>query len=178
VQATLTVNDVFTNPSARGDYVWAAVFTAQGALGQPPPTPTASETIVRLPAHLTLTKKVIRGTRRRSYVRLAGFLTENLGGVSGARVEIMAGRTARTLKRLVFVTTFTHGRFSLVAPLRRATLFQAHASVPVRTAPLGRCASLSLRLDAVCTSVAIASLNADSRAVRAAPKARPARVRP
>jgi hypothetical protein len=151
----LTLNGVFTNPAARGGYRWTTIFTTASSV-------TSSQTIVRLPARLTLARKLIRGSRHRSFVRLTGTVTENGRGARGIRVAVLAGPRASSLRRLAYATSYVGGRFALVAPLRGKTFFRAQVAAPLREAPLSQCAPLSLHPDAVCTSAAYAPFRAET----------------
>src|SRR5215208_947052 len=172
-RATLTLNNVFTNPAAAGDYRWTTVFTTYSPAGAPP---SSSQTLVRLPPRLTLARKLIRARSGRTFVRLAGSVTADGRGVSGVRVEILAGPRASQFQRLAYSTSYTGGKFSVVAALRGKTYFRARVAAPLRQGPLSQCAVFPLRLDAVCTSLTLAPLGAQSRTITATPAR--GRVRP
>jgi hypothetical protein len=160
--ATLTLNGVFENPPAAGEYRWTTVFTTYSATDTPA---LESQTLVRLPPRLTLAPKVLQphGARGRTFVRLSGRVTENGRPVSGARVEVLAGPSTSALDHLAFTTSFTGGKFAIVAPLRRTTVFKARVSVPLRRGALSLCTSVALEPDAVCSSVALAPFVVQSR---------------
>jgi len=165
-RATITLNGVFTNPSVPGDYRWTSVFgyATIGVLA------TASETLVRLPRRLTVTAKPIRSPAGRSFVRVAGKLAENGHPVAGVRVQILAGARASVFQRLAYATSYVGGTFSVVAPLRQKTFFQARATTGVREGPVAQCRSSELRPDAVCTSLTYAPLSVQSRRIAASPR--------
>jgi hypothetical protein len=161
-RAVLTLNGVFANPPTAGEYRWTAILRT---LSTTPTLPFESQTIVRLPPRLTLTAKPIRphGRRGRTFVRVSGAVTENGFGVSGVRVEVLAGPRAPTLTRLAYATSFARGRFAVVAPLRAKTVFRARISAPLRAGPLSRCETFSIQPDAICSSLTLAPFTAQSR---------------
>lgn len=171
-RATLTLNDVFTNPAESGDYRWTTLFTYAG----PESPPTSTETLVRLPPRLTLARTLIRPRGKRTFVRLSGTLTEHAHPVRGVRVEVLAGGRASALGRLAYTTSYVGGKFSIVTPLRKRTFFRARAAVPFRQGPLSECRPFTLLPEAVCTSLTYAPSRAQSPTVVASPTS--VRVRP
>ncbi len=165
LRASLTVNGVFTNPTAAGEYRWTTILRTQS---QVPSPPAQSQTIVSLPPRLTLGRKLIRphGRHGRTFIRLSGTVTAGARGVSGVRVQVFAGRRAGALTRLTYATSFERGRFEVVAPLRANKVFRATISAPLRAGPLSRCESFALQPDAVCSSLTLAPFTAQSATVR------------
>jgi hypothetical protein len=168
-RATLTLNGIFTNPSRRGEYRWTSIFTTYSLPGR---APNESQTLVRLPPRLTLGRKLIRPDRRRTFVKVSGAVTENGRAVSGVRVEILAGPSASSLDRLAYATSFTGGRFAVVAPLRGKRVFRARTAVPLREGPLAQCLPFPLQPDAICTRVTLAPFSALSPTLTAKPNRR------
>jgi hypothetical protein len=165
LHASLTINGVFTNPTAAGEYRWTTILLTQS---QVPSPPAQSQTIVSLPPKLTLARKLIRpyGSHGRKFVRLSGTVTAGARGVSGLRVQVFAGPRAGALKRLTYATSFERGRFELVAPLKANRVFRATISAPLRAGPLSRCESFALQPHAVCSSLTLAPFTAQSAMVR------------
>jgi hypothetical protein len=130
-----------------------------------------SQTIVGLPPKLSLARKLIRphGRRGRTFIRLSGKVTANGRGVSGVRVEVLAGPRASELRRLTYATSFEHGKYAVVAPLGGNRLFRARISAPLRAGPLSRCDGFKLQPEAICSSLTLAPFTAQSRSVTVAP---------
>ncbi len=168
-RAMLTLNGIFTTPVASGEYRWTSIFTTYSAPGT---APSESQTLVRLPPRLTLARKLIRPGRGRTFVKVSGAVSENRRAVRGVRVEVLAGPNASSLDRLAYATSFTGGRFAVVAPLRTKTVFRARVSVPLREGPLSQCASFALHPDAICTRLTLAPFTAQSPILTARPAKR------
>jgi hypothetical protein len=164
MRATLTLNGVFANPSASGEYRWTTIMRT---ISEPPAPPLESQTIVNLPPRLTLSYKLIRphGRRGRTFVRLSGRITENGRGVSGVRVEVLGGAQVSSLQRLTYATSFEQGKFAVVAPLKRRRVFKARISAPLRAGALARCVTFGLEPDAICSSLTLAPFTAQSPSV-------------
>jgi hypothetical protein len=165
LRATLTLNGLFSNPAAAGEYRWTTIMRT---LAQTPMVPFQSQTIVTLPPRLTIAAMLIRphGRRGRTFIRVSGNVTTGVRGVSGVRVEVLAGRNAAALRRLTYATSFERGRYEVVAPLSGNTLFRARISAPLRAGPLSRCERFKLQPDAVCSSLTLAPFTAQSRTLR------------
>lgn len=165
LHATLTVNGVFANPTAGGEYRWTTILRTHSAVASPP---AQSQTIVSLPPKLTLARKLIRpnGRRGRTFIRLSGTVAANGRGVPGVRVQVFAGRKRGVLTRLTYATSFERGRFEVVAPLKGNKVFRATISAPLRAGPLSRCESFPLQRDAICSSLTLAPFTAQSATVR------------
>ena len=165
LRATLTLNGLFTNPAAAGEYRWTTIMRT---LSPTPTAPVESQTIVALPPRLTIAAKLIRphGARGRTFVRISGAVTTGVRGVSGVRVEVLAGSNAAALRRLTYATSFERGRYEVVAPLKSNAVFRAQVSAPLRAGPLSRCDSFERQPDAVCSSLTLAPFSAQSRTLR------------
>jgi hypothetical protein len=168
-RATLTLNGIFTNPAASGEYRWTSVFTTYSVPGT---SPSESQTLVRLAPRLTLARKLIHAPRQRTFVKVSGALTENGRAVRGVRVEVLAGPSVSALGRLAYATSFTGGKFAVVAPLRAKTVFRARVAAPLREGPLSQCLPFALRPDALCTRLTLAPFSTQSPTLTASPSRR------
>jgi hypothetical protein len=155
IQAQLELNQVFTAPTASGEFVWRAIVTPWAA----PATPNAAATVearatIGLPARIT-----VAASSRRRTLTVTGRVVEGSDGVSNARVVVRVGRKAYTVR------TNASGRYSVRVRFRRAgsTTVRATAAVPVRT---GTCEGPSAA-PAGCVTQTMASFTATSRTVRA-----------
>jgi hypothetical protein len=137
INAKMTLDSgVITNPSSAGTFLWRATITPWNPAS---PAPDAAKTvevqsIVTLPQALSLkaTVKTIRHkhgkkTTVTNSVLLSGTLLENLQGIQGASVTILAGG-----KKIGSTTTSASGAFSRQAGLTKKTTFQAKATVAQR----------------------------------------------
>jgi hypothetical protein len=165
LRSTLTLNGLFANPADAGEYRWTTILRT---LSPTPSVPLQSQTIVGLPPKLTLAHKVIRphGSRGRAFIRLSGAVKAYSRGVSGVRVEVLAGPDEASLRRLTYATSFERGRYEVVAPLSGNRVFRARISAPLRAGPLSRCEAFKLQADAICSSLTLAPFSAQSRTVR------------
>lgn len=154
---TLTLNGIFANPSTSGEYRWTSIFTTHSLPGT---LPNESQTLVRLAPRLTLGRKLIRPGRGRTFVKVSGAVSENGRAVSGVRVEILAGVNASSLDRLAYATSYTGGKFAVVAALRGKRVFRARAAVPLREGSLAQCLPFALQPNAVCTRLTLAPFSA------------------
>ncbi len=165
LRATLTLNGLFANPAAAGEYRWTTILRT---LSQLPTAPVQSQTIVSLPPKLTLARKLIRphGRHGRTFIRLSGAVTAGGRGVSGVRVQVLGGPRAASLTRLTYATSFGGGKYEVVAPLKGNKVFRSTISAPLRDGPLARCDSFKFQPDAICSSLTLAPFTAQSPAVR------------
>jgi hypothetical protein len=164
-RATLTLNGLFANPTAAGEYRWTTILRGFSPI---PSSPVLSQTIVSLPPKLTIARKVIRphGRRGRAFIRLYGTVKAAARGVPGVRVQMLAGPRASSLTRLTYATSFGGGKYEVVAPLNGNSVFRAKISAPLRGGPLARCDSFKLQPDAICSSLTLAPFTAQSPTVR------------
>jgi hypothetical protein len=164
LRTALSLNGVFSNPRAKGEYRWGGIFTPHGGAG-----PVQSQTIVRLPPRLTLRRKVIvirrSGRVRQAYVRLTGVVSTGGTGVRGVRVEVLSGPAPGLLTRLGFTTSFARGRFTLVTRLSARTVFQARVAAAARDAPTGQCVPLAADPAIPCVSVFLSSFGTVSKRI-------------
>jgi hypothetical protein len=130
ISATLHLQNVFTLPSQNGSYGWTIVATpyTPGTA-----TPNAAGTMqarafVQLPAQVSLKAKVKKKT-----ATLSGLVRLNLAGVTGVRVQILAGTSASKLKAAGSVTTRAGGAFSVKKKIKKATFFRARVTVGARS---------------------------------------------
>jgi hypothetical protein len=138
INAKMTLDSgVITNPSSAGTFLWRSTITPWNPAS---PAPDAAKTveaqsIVNLPHTLSLkaTVKTVRhkhGKKKTTVtnsVLLSGTLLENLQGVQGASVTILAGG-----KKIGSTTTSASGAFSRSAGLNKKTTFQAKVTVAQR----------------------------------------------
>jgi hypothetical protein len=137
INAKMTLNSgIITNPSSGGTFLWRATITPWNPAT---PAPDAAKTvevqsIVTIPATLSLkaTVKTVRHKRHgkttvTNSVLLSGKLLENLQGVQGASVTILAGG-----KKIGIAKTSASGAFSRNAGLNKKTTFQAKVTLAQR----------------------------------------------
>jgi hypothetical protein len=165
IRAALTLNGLFANPPASGEYRWTTILRT---FSQTPSSPVQSQTIVALPPKLTIARGLIRphGHRGRTFVRISGTVKTNGRGVTGVRVQVLAGPQRGSLTRLTYATSFGGGKYEVVAPLKDNRVFQAQITAPLRDGPLSRCDSFKLQPDAVCSSLTLAPFATRSPTVR------------
>jgi hypothetical protein len=165
LRATLTLNGLFANPAAAGEYRWTTILRT---LSQLPSAPVQSQTVVSLPPKLTIARKVIRphGRGGRAFIRLSGTVKTAGRGVPGVRVQVLGGPRATSLTRLTYATSFGGGKYEVVAPLGANRVFRAKISAPLRAGPLARCDTFKLQRDAICSSLTLAPFTAQSATVR------------
>jgi hypothetical protein len=174
INAKLVLNSgVITNPSTAGTYLWRTTITPWNPAS---PAPDAAKTIeaqsiVALPVALSLkaTVKAVRHKRGKkttvtNSVLLSGSLLENLQGVQGATVTILAGG-----KKIGTTTTSASGAFSRQAGLNKKTTFQAQVTVAQRDTP---CVSPlpATSVPGGCVSATVGGYSLSSSTVTATPK--------
>jgi hypothetical protein len=144
VAASMTLDNVVTNPQTPGTYTWRTLFTpyVPGTATINAAGTVEARSLVQLPTQLTLTGKRVRrrvGRTNATFVTLSGALTQVNVGVAGQRVAIRAnGRALRT------VTTGANGRFTTTLRITRRTSFTAVAALPSRRDDATGCAGPSL----------------------------------
>ena len=129
LDALITVNGVFTTPTAGALLNWDTLFTPYNpGMGTPNAAGTfEARALVPLPIILNL--QVSYKKKTRTYT-LTGRVTEGGLPASGLTVAISRGASAKTLKRAGSVKTGANGAFKLTGKLRpgKTTFFQASAS--------------------------------------------------
>jgi hypothetical protein len=174
INAKLVLNSgVITNPSSAGTFLWRTIITPWNPAT---PAPDAAKTIeaqsvVTIPDTLSLkaTVKTVRHkhgkkTTVTNSVLLSGKLLENLQGVQGASVTILAGG-----KKIGTTTTNASGTFSRQAGLNKKTTFQAKVTVAQRdTACVSPLPASSV--PGGCTGATIGGYTLSSNVVSATPK--------
>jgi hypothetical protein len=165
---------VITNPSSAGAYLWRSTITPWN-LTTPGPDAVKTieaQSIVTIPDTLSLkaTVKTIRHKRRghkttvTNSVLLSGALLENLQGVQGASVAILAGG-----KKIGSTTTNASGAFSRKAGLNKKTTFQAKVTVAQRdTACVSPLPATSV--PGGCTGATVGGYTLSSKVITATPK--------
>jgi len=151
INVTMHLSNVFTLPSQNGTYGWTLVATpyTPGTAAPNPAGTVEARGFVRLPVQLSVAAKYV--ARSNTY-RLTGLLTEDLLGVTSARVDVLRGTSASKLRKVASVRTNAQGRFATAGHLRprKTTYFRVRVVVPERnTACSGgvpgiRCVSASL----------------------------------
>jgi len=105
-----------------------------------------------------------RGPYGRRFIHLSGRVTENGHGVAGVRVEVLYGPRVSSMSRLTYATSFDGGKYAVVAPIARKTVFRAKISAPLRVGPISRCETFSLEPAAICSSLTLAPFSAQTAA--------------
>jgi hypothetical protein len=174
LEATMTVNNVFTFPFVGGDFVWTGLYIpyAPGTKNVNVLAAAESQGVASLPVSFDLSakrivKRVKVGKRRvkRKFVRLSGYLSEAGLGRSGAAVNILAGG-----KRVARARTNVNGFFRKTLRLKRTTRYQALATATAGDTS-GTCnplipLSLQPLIQPTCTGLTVPAVAARSNTVR------------
>lgn len=174
INAKMTLNSgVITNPSTAGAFLWRSTITPWNPAS---PAPDAAKTvevqsIVTIPQTLSLkaTVKTVRHKRAgkttvTNSVLLSGTLLENLQGIQGATVAILAGG-----KKIGSTTTNASGAFSRKAGLNKKTTFQAKVTIAQRdTACVSPLPATSV--PGGCVGATVGGYTLSSKLVTATPK--------
>lgn len=135
LEASLIVgntSNIFSPPSAAGDYRWTAINTPYGTDNKPNGAGTVeTQGIESSPVESTFATKVITKTRRVKHkrftdifytysVRITGSVSEAGHTVAGAHVDLMSGET-----KLDSTETGSNGAFTMTRPLKKTTSFHA-----------------------------------------------------
>jgi hypothetical protein len=131
LEATFTVNGIFTTPTGGGLLKWATLFTPYNP-GQGTPNIAGTfeaRAFVPLPIILNLQASYKKATK--TYT-LSGRMSRGGLPAAGLTVAIARGPSATALRRAASAKTGTSGTFRLTGKLkpRKTTFFQATASVP------------------------------------------------
>jgi hypothetical protein len=131
LEATFTVNGIFTTPTGGGLLEWDALFTPYNPGKGTPNTAGTFEAraFVPLPTILNLQASYKKATR--TYT-LSGRLSRGGLPAAGLTVAIARGPSTAALRRAASARTGTSGTFRLTGKLkpRKTTFFQATASLP------------------------------------------------
>jgi hypothetical protein len=143
---SLTFRGVFANPRAAGAYRWRSIWTPYREGVAASEGMVEAQALDLLPVQLTLVTGRFDRVARRVFV--GGTLLANRRPVPGSSIQLLAGRTERSLRRLAVTRTNANGnyggRLSVTAGtwyLRsRATVRgQTRSGCAVRTVPGVRC---------------------------------------
>jgi hypothetical protein len=154
--AAFSVAGVFRNPGAQGSYAWQGQFVPYTPGTATPNAANAAQSmsVTRLPVRFGVrTRKVRRGKRR--FARVTACVTEAGQPVRGINVNILSGRSARSVRaRVARGRTNARGCLTrLIRLRRRTTFFRASTTVPARDVTSTGCRpTLAPR----CTSVSLA----------------------
>jgi hypothetical protein len=161
VSATFTVNGVFSHPKASGRYPFKALFKPYlpGTATVNQVGTVESQAIVALPVHLALIAKPATSSR----VVLSGALTANQQGVGGAPIQLLAGRSARRVKKIATLRSNTRGRYRKVVKVTRTTYFRTKATVRARN--LGSSGCRPTLTSVPCVSQTLAPFSVFNRGV-------------
>ena len=168
LSAIFVVNNVFTNPSTRGVYLWNSFFTPYNPGS---PLPNAAGTVearaaVPLPVTITMTAK-----RKGRVVTISGRINIP-GNAIPSRVEIWAGPSARRIRRVTRARVNSSGRFTIrrrVGRRTRVQFYRARLDSPFADAmAFGYCQNPPPRAPRGCVSATFAALtvNGPVRRVR------------
>ena len=166
VDAVLAFNaGIFTNPTARGAYLWSSIWTPYNPLvGTVNAAGTVSAISVNpLPVTLTLTGKFDKKRKRATLAGKAG-----LAGVftRGVKLPLFAGATAKTLKRAgsTNATTAT-GAFTAIKRMVKTTYYQVRMAIPAVLTP-ELCSSVPPGTLPPCSSATVGSFSIASKVVK------------
>lgn len=160
VSVDFTFSGVLTNPATAGDNVWHSRFTpyVAGGITTNAAGTIESRSIVRLPAALTFAA---------SAGKVGGKVTEGSAGLSGIKVEIWGGPSAKKVAKLGTVKTKSDGSFSYKS--KKGTTYQAKVTLGTRGNTTAGCAGGSFPAFAPvpCATATIGGWTAASKAVKA-----------
>jgi hypothetical protein len=159
LSALFSVNNVFTNPTARATHLWSSLFTPYNP-GSPfpnPPGTVEARAIAPLPVAVTMTAK-----RKGRVVTISGRV--NLpGNAIPATIEIWSGPNARRLRRVTRARVRSNGTFSVrrrVGRRTRVQFYQARLETPFANAEsFGYCQTPPPRVPRGCVSATFAALS-------------------
>jgi hypothetical protein len=133
----ITLRGVFRNPSARGAYRWRSLWVPYAADGKRDDGGVVeAQALDVLPAEVSLVTG--RYDRRSGRLFVGGTVLENRSPAPGASVQLLAGRSARAVRRLAVTRANANGNFGGRLALPAGTWYLvARATVRART--LGGC---------------------------------------
>ena len=143
---SLTFRSLFTNPRPAGAYRWRSLWTPYRDGIRAVDGTVEAQALDLLPVQLTLVRGRYDRVTRRLFV--GGTLLENRRPLPGGSVQLLAGRTAGSLRRLALARTNANGNYGGRLALPAGTWFlRSRATVrartrggcPVRTLPSARC---------------------------------------
>ena len=179
-------------PRAPGTYRWRALFTpyAAGAASESPAGTVEAQSLVRLPARLTLAAKLavrrtpvdLKVTRTiggrqvtalerqilvTRFADLSGFAREFDGGIADAAVDVLGGVAPTSLRRLTQVTPAASGLFTTRIQIDTAAghvTFRVRTSVGERDLGAAACTP-SFGTSVACVSATAPAVKLESAAV-------------
>jgi hypothetical protein len=131
LEATFTVNGIFTTPTGGGLLEWDALFTPYNPGKGTPNTAGTFEARAFVPLPIILNLQASYKKATRTYT-LSGRVSKGGLPAAGLTVAIARGPSATALRRAASAKTGTSGTFRLTGKLkpRKTTFFQATASIP------------------------------------------------
>lgn len=169
--ATFSVN-VYATPAA-GEYRWRSLWTpyTPGKGTANPVGTVEAQSLVRSPVALTLAPKF---DKKKRSATLTGSLTENGQGIGGVQLQLVAGKTATSLKPVGSATTGSDGSYTVTRKsVLQTTFFQTQATVAARDLGAAGCTATFAALGIQCVSAAIGEVTASSSVVKVnVPKAK------
>jgi hypothetical protein len=165
LDATFTVNGVFTVPAAGGPLQWEGLFTPYSTGGTTPNPAATVEARARLGVPTTVPLRATYAVKSNLY-RLSGSVQEGGQAVAGAKVQVVRGVSRSSLRTVKTITTGSGGTFSLSGKLlpRKTTYFQARVTVPERDDTTAGCVNPVATFQ--CVSATSASWTANSAFAR------------
>jgi hypothetical protein len=177
LDADFTVN-ALAAPSAAGTFVWRALWTPYtplvGTANAAGTVQTQSlwfqPTTLSIASKVTTKRKKVKGkTRVTNTATVFGTLSAAGQGAPGQKVDIYAGTSASSLRKLKSVTTNGAGAYITTVALTKTMFFQARATSDDRELGTSLCAP---GLPAPCISATVSGGSLTSGTVRAAPRKR------
>jgi len=141
LEATFTVNGIYTTPSTANTYAWEGIFTPYTpGKGTPNPLGTIeARALVPLPVRI-----VLGGTysKKKNLYQLKGTLTAGGQGVTGTTVKLFRGLKLSSMKQVASLAVRS-GAFKVSGHLKpkKTTYFQARVAVPESDATSAGCAN-------------------------------------
>lgn len=163
-------------PSAAGTFVWRALWTPYnpnvGTVNAAGTVQTQSlwfqPTTLSVASKVTTKRKKVKGKIKvTNTATIFGTLSAAGQGAPGQPVDIYAGTTAGSLKKLKTATTNASGAYIVTTPLTKPMFFQARATSADRELGTSLCAP---GLPAPCLSATVSGGSLTSGTVRAVPK--------
>ena len=168
LEATFTVNDIFTTPTGGGLLKWDTLFTPYNPGKGTPNTAGTFEARAFVPLPIILNLQASYKKATKTYT-LSGRVSRGGLSASGLTVAVARGASATSLRRAASAKTGTSGTFRLTGKLtpRKTTFFQASASVPETDYTTQGCkAPATTFAPAGCVSAKLSPWSAKSGVVR------------
>jgi hypothetical protein len=168
LEATFTVNGIFTTPTGGGLLKWDTLFTPYNPGKGTPNTAGTFEARAFVPLPIILNLQASYKKATKTYT-LSGRVSRGGLPASGLTVAILRGASVTSLRRAASAKTATSGTFRLTGKLtpRKTTFFQATASVPETDYTAQGCnAPATTFAPAGCVSAKLSPWSAKSGVVR------------